>query len=219
MLDQKPADRTDEVIYLRRELAKRAGRPPDEARAMPALYYTSPAFLAAEIDEVLRREWMCIGHVGELRNPGDFFTTELLGEQLLAVHDADGVIRLGGIGVEYLARRRREELELPEVFREIPDGSGRQRLIVQGPAETVAQIPVDAVAIDARALEDAGESQCGFTLDVANVARILKLADKLEVLLVLVGVDKNAVDNPIGIVRRLPVERFVIVVGAEFERN
>lgn len=61
---------------------------------MPALYYTSPAFLEAESDEVLRREWMCIGHVGELRKPGDFFTTELLGEQLLAVHSEDGVIRV-----------------------------------------------------------------------------------------------------------------------------
>ena len=40
---------------------------------------------------MLRREWMCIGHIGELRNPGDFFTTDLLDEQLLAVRDTDDV--------------------------------------------------------------------------------------------------------------------------------
>ncbi|WP_338550438.1 aromatic ring-hydroxylating oxygenase subunit alpha [Roseovarius phycicola] len=94
MLDKSPQPPKDDVEHLRRELQKRAGHPAEEAWAMPALYYTSPAFLEAESDEVLRREWMCIGHVGELRKPGDFFTTELLGEQLLAVHSEDGVIRV-----------------------------------------------------------------------------------------------------------------------------
>lgn len=94
MVDSNMAQPADDLSYLRGELAQRAGRPADEAWSMPALYYTSPAFLAAEIDEVLRRDWMCIGHIGELRNPGDFFTTELLGEPLLAVHGADGRARV-----------------------------------------------------------------------------------------------------------------------------
>jgi phenylpropionate dioxygenase-like ring-hydroxylating dioxygenase large terminal subunit len=94
MLDKRDALEIDDVTYLRGELSKRAGKPADEARAMPAVYYTSERFLAAETEEVLRTEWMCIGHVGELRKLGDFFTTELLGEPLLAVHDADGVIRV-----------------------------------------------------------------------------------------------------------------------------
>lgn len=94
MLDKSVAPQTDDVSRLRHELSQRAGKPSEDATAMPALYYTSPAFLAAETDEVLRRDWMCIGHIGELRNPGDFFTTDLLGEQLLAVRDMDGVIRV-----------------------------------------------------------------------------------------------------------------------------
>ena len=94
MLEKTAARTSDDIGYLRRELARRAGLPAEDAQAMPALYYTSPDFLYAEIDEVLRREWMCIGHIGELANPGDFFTTGLLGEQLLAVHGTDGVIRV-----------------------------------------------------------------------------------------------------------------------------
>lgn len=94
MLDKSGVRPIDDVAYLRDELAKRAGQPVEDAYSMPALFYTSPDFLAEEIDIVLRREWMCIGHVGELRKPGDFFTTDLLGEQLLAVHGTDGAIRV-----------------------------------------------------------------------------------------------------------------------------
>lgn len=94
MLDKSLVRASEEVSHLRNELAHRAELPAEDARAMPALYYTSPAFLNAEIDEVFRRDWMCIGHVGELAKPGEFFTTDLLGEQLLATHGNDGVIRV-----------------------------------------------------------------------------------------------------------------------------
>ena len=94
MLDKAAIQSTQDVAYLRSELGRRAGMPSEEAMAMPALYYTSPEFLKAEIDEVLRRDWMCIGHIGELKAPGDFFTTDLLGEELLAVHGQDGAIRV-----------------------------------------------------------------------------------------------------------------------------
>ena len=75
-------------------LAHRATLPNDEAWAMPAEYYTSPEFLDVEINNVLRREWMCIGHIGELRKTGDYFTTDLLGEQLLVVRDSDSRLRV-----------------------------------------------------------------------------------------------------------------------------
>ena len=84
----------DQVSRIRVELADRLSRPSEQAWAMPAEFYTSPAFLEVETEEVLRREWMCVGHIGELRNPGDFFTTDLLGEELLVVRDTDGIVRI-----------------------------------------------------------------------------------------------------------------------------
>jgi phenylpropionate dioxygenase-like ring-hydroxylating dioxygenase large terminal subunit len=61
---------------------------------MPAEYYTSMDLLEQETIEVLRREWMCLGHVGEIRNPGDFFTTDLLDEQLIVTRDIQGAVRV-----------------------------------------------------------------------------------------------------------------------------
>ena len=90
MLD-KPSSVTKRI---HQELADRAGRSSEDAYAMPAEFYTSVDFLEEEIEILLRRDWMCVGHVGEVRNPGDFFTTEILDEQLLVVRDLDDVVRV-----------------------------------------------------------------------------------------------------------------------------
>ena len=90
MLD-KPSSVTKRI---HQELADRAGRSSEDAYAMPAEFYTSVDFLKEEIEILLRRDWMCVGHVGEVRNPGDFFTTEMLDEQLLVVRDTDNVVRV-----------------------------------------------------------------------------------------------------------------------------
>ena len=90
MLD-KPSSVTKRI---HQELADRAGRSSEDAYAMPAEFYTSLDFLEEEIEILLRRDWMCVGHVGEVRNPGDFFTTEMLDEQLLVVRDTDDVVRV-----------------------------------------------------------------------------------------------------------------------------
>ena len=90
MLD-KPSSVTKRI---HQELADRAGRSSEDAYAMPAEFYTSLDFLEEEIEILLRRDWMCVGHVGEVRNPGDFFTTEMLDEQLLVVRDPDDVVRV-----------------------------------------------------------------------------------------------------------------------------
>ena len=57
-------------------------------------FYTSPEFLKLEEDHLLRRQWMCVGHIGEVPKPGDYFTTELLDEPLLVVHDAKDQARV-----------------------------------------------------------------------------------------------------------------------------
>ena len=54
----------------------------DYARTMPTAYYTSPEFTELEKDELFRKERICIGHEGEIPTAGDYFTTELVDEQL-----------------------------------------------------------------------------------------------------------------------------------------
>jgi len=88
--------RRDENIVdrLRGELAQLARLDAGAARTMPPEFYTSPDFLAFESDNLLRRQWMCLGHAGEIPKPGDYFTTELLGEPLLVVRGSDGEVRV-----------------------------------------------------------------------------------------------------------------------------
>ena len=80
------------VDALRRELTELKSLSRDEARTMPPGFYTSDDFLELEKEQIFRREWICLGHVGEVPEPGDFFTTELVGEQLLVSRGQDGEI-------------------------------------------------------------------------------------------------------------------------------
>ena len=85
---------TSEVDDLRATLAKLNRLPDEQARSLPASFYTSAAFLDVEQDELLRNEWLCLGHVDEVRNAGDFFTTEMVGEQLLVTRSHDSTVRV-----------------------------------------------------------------------------------------------------------------------------
>jgi phenylpropionate dioxygenase-like ring-hydroxylating dioxygenase large terminal subunit len=66
----------------------------DEAWAMPAVYYTDPALVKLEEQHLFGQEWICIGRVEEIANPGDFMSFQLSGEPLLAVRGDDNVIRV-----------------------------------------------------------------------------------------------------------------------------
>ena len=68
---------------------------PDIARAwtLPSSLYTSPDVFAAEKEKIFSRTWQVVGHASQVANPGDYFTTELLGEPLLLVRGSDGVLR------------------------------------------------------------------------------------------------------------------------------
>jgi choline monooxygenase len=63
------------------------------AWTLSANHYTDPAVLAQEKERVFGRTWQVVGHVRQLANPGDYFTTELVGEPLLIVRDTLGELR------------------------------------------------------------------------------------------------------------------------------
>src|SRR6204780_1997884 len=68
---------------------------PDIARAwtLPSHLYADAATFAAEKEKVFARSWQGVGHRDQVRNAGDYFTTELVGEPLLIVRGADGKLR------------------------------------------------------------------------------------------------------------------------------
>jgi choline monooxygenase len=57
-----------------------------------ASFYTDPNRLRTEQETVFARSWQLVGHISQLENPGDYFTTRLAREPLLFTNDG-GTIR------------------------------------------------------------------------------------------------------------------------------
>ena len=68
---------------------------PDIARAwtLPAAVYTDPLVFAEERRKIFTRTWQVVGHSSQVTTPGDYFTTELVGEPLLLARGLDGTLR------------------------------------------------------------------------------------------------------------------------------
>ncbi len=62
-------------------------------RSLSARYYTDPAIYQAEKQSSLATTWQLAGHASQLKNPGDYFTFEIAGENLFAVRTRQGEIK------------------------------------------------------------------------------------------------------------------------------
>src|SRR5687768_4236139 len=70
-----------------------AAAPLSEAWTIPGSWYVDDRILACERDTVFGRSWQCIGRIEQLRDPGQYITSELAGEPLLLVRGGDGRLR------------------------------------------------------------------------------------------------------------------------------
>jgi phenylpropionate dioxygenase-like ring-hydroxylating dioxygenase large terminal subunit len=70
-----------------------AGSSSDAAHSctLPPAAYTSPEFYALEVEKIFRKDWICVGHVAQIANVGDYFTIDLFGELLVVVRGADRI--------------------------------------------------------------------------------------------------------------------------------
>lgn len=82
---------TDDLLQT---LTGFAAMPQEAAITLPGVAYSAIGFFAHEQATILGRGWHCLGRCDEVPEPGDFFTTELLGEPLLVVRGDDGTIRV-----------------------------------------------------------------------------------------------------------------------------
>ncbi len=67
---------------------------PEYRYSLPPAFYTDAGWLDFEIETLLKREWLCLGRVDEVRNPGDYFTIDVLDEPILVVRGDDGRLRV-----------------------------------------------------------------------------------------------------------------------------
>jgi phenylpropionate dioxygenase-like ring-hydroxylating dioxygenase large terminal subunit len=68
--------------------------PLGQARTLPRAAYVDEAYFTHEADAVLRKSWLCAGHVSQLAAPGNILPIDLLGEPLVLVRGLDGEIRV-----------------------------------------------------------------------------------------------------------------------------
>jgi choline monooxygenase len=67
--------------------------PLGEASTIPASWYVDERMLALERRTVFSRSWQMVGRIDQVREPGDYITTELAGEPILVVRGDDRQLR------------------------------------------------------------------------------------------------------------------------------
>jgi phenylpropionate dioxygenase-like ring-hydroxylating dioxygenase large terminal subunit len=63
----------------------------EDAVGLPPAAYVSQAFFDLEIKKIFKREWICVGHVSQVANVGDYFTFDMFGESLVVVRGPDRI--------------------------------------------------------------------------------------------------------------------------------
>lgn len=66
--------------------------PVREATSLPPDCYVSPEFFEFEKDVIFGREWLCVGRVEQVPEPGDYISIEIANEPLVVARKHDGFI-------------------------------------------------------------------------------------------------------------------------------
>lgn len=67
---------------------------PGRATNLPPDAYRTPEFFSLEIDRIFTREWICVGHVGDVPEKGDYRCVDLAGEPLVMVRDMQDAVHV-----------------------------------------------------------------------------------------------------------------------------
>src|SRR5690606_23457263 len=68
-------------------------RPINQASHTPGYVYGDPAVLALEKERMFMKDWLCMGRIEELPNPGDYMTHTVLGEPVMIARNRAGVLQ------------------------------------------------------------------------------------------------------------------------------
>jgi len=65
----------------------------ENAETLPPACYTDPGFYEFEKAALFDREWLCVGRVDWVKAPGDYFTTQIVGEPIVVTRTREGEIK------------------------------------------------------------------------------------------------------------------------------
>ncbi len=89
-------ERLLDIAYVRKIVEKCDDclRPVKDAAILPADTYVDEEFWEFERRAIFEREWLAVGHVAEVPNPGDYLPIKVNGEPMLITRAADNKIRV-----------------------------------------------------------------------------------------------------------------------------
>ena len=81
---------TDELLRL---LAENSSVAFEAAKSLPPACYFSEEFLQLEIDNVFRKQWICLGRTAEMPLRGDYICRKIIDSPVFAIRQKDDSIR------------------------------------------------------------------------------------------------------------------------------
>ncbi len=60
------------------------------ARHLPGYVYTSPEIYQREKETIFMKDWLCVGRMEEVENPGDYMALRIMDEPVIVARDNDG---------------------------------------------------------------------------------------------------------------------------------
>ena len=64
-----------------------------DAHTIPARWYTDPRIAQLELQNVFSRTWQSVGRTAQVEKPGQYVSTTVAGEPIVAVRGSDGILR------------------------------------------------------------------------------------------------------------------------------
>jgi phenylpropionate dioxygenase-like ring-hydroxylating dioxygenase large terminal subunit len=95
-VEEFPAPDTELDALIREALAGSSTRVED-AQTLPPKAYMSQAFYDLEVEKIFKKDWICVGHVAQIPNVGDYFTLEIFGEPMVIVRGEDKIRALSSV--------------------------------------------------------------------------------------------------------------------------
>ena len=68
----------DRLSRTQRSILNAAEQTIENAVALPPSAYIDSDFYNWEVEHIFKKQWLCVGHVSQLPNPGDYFNINLL---------------------------------------------------------------------------------------------------------------------------------------------
>lgn len=82
------------IATIQAEVRKAAELPLADAVTSPPEAYTDPDYFNWEVEHLLKADWMCLAHISQVPEAGDYLNLDLFGEPITIVHGKDGQHRV-----------------------------------------------------------------------------------------------------------------------------